>query len=75
MHEAQDIYLPPGTRVRYDGCDDGPEYGVVVHCWIDEESGGYDCCIAFFGTAFPTGAPDGKPYILRYYSTSLTVVT
>lgn len=72
----QGPYLPPGTHVRYDGLEEGgPEYGVVIHCWLNEEiDGGYDCYVAFFGNEQPTGKPAGKPYVLRYASTSLTVI-
>jgi hypothetical protein len=69
------VYLPPGTKVRYDGLvEGGPEYGVVVHCWIDSEMDIYDCHVAFFGNEFPPGAPTDRPYILRYASMSLTVL-
>jgi hypothetical protein len=71
---SKDVLLPPGTRVRYDGLEDGPEYGIVVHCWFNEEIGGHDCHVAFFGGAFPSGAPEQKPYMLRYASTSLVVI-
>lgn len=67
-------YLPPGTKVRYDGTSE-PEYGVVVHCWINDEIQAYDCHIAFFGDQFPEGAPKRIPYILRYASVSLVVVS
>ncbi len=68
-------YLPPGTPVRYDGLDEGaPEYGVIIHCWLDDEIGGYDCYIAFFGNQQTAGKPTKKPYVLRYASTSLTVL-
>ena len=67
--------LPPGTKVRYDGLvDGGPEFGVVVHCWIDEALDAHDCYIAFFGNELPSAAPEKLPYILRYASTSLTVL-
>jgi hypothetical protein len=70
-----DQYLPPGTPVRYDGLvDGGPEYGVVVHCWLEEEFGSYDCYVAFFGNQQPAGAPVERPYVLRYASTSLEVI-
>lgn len=72
--DKTDSYLPPGTVVRYDGCENGPEYGVVVHCWFDEESYGYDCYVVFFGNELPTGKPSQKPYVLRYYSISLNVI-
>ena len=66
-------YLPPGTRVRYDGTGE-PEYGIVVQCWINDEIQAYDCYIAFFGERFPEAAPNHIPYILRYSSMSLTAV-
>ncbi|MBC7768314.1 MAG: hypothetical protein H7124_05965 [Phycisphaerales bacterium] len=68
-------FLPPGTKVRYDGLvDGGSEYGVVIYCWIDAEANVYDGHIAFYGAAFPEGAPKKQPYVLRYASTSLVVV-
>ena len=73
----EDRYISPGTRVRYAGfseADGGPEYGVVVHCWEDDEIGGHDCYVAFFGTAFPSGTPQEKPYVLRYAAISLDVL-
>jgi len=70
----RDIYLPPGTQVRYDGCEDSPEYGVVVHCWQEETCQHYDCYVAFFGDSQPTETPAEKPYVLRYFSGSLTVI-
>lgn len=71
---SEDVLLPPGTRVRYDGLGDGPEFGVVVHSGYSDEIVGHDCYVAFFGTEFPTSAPDQKPYVLRYASSSLNVV-
>jgi hypothetical protein len=70
-------YLPPGTPVRHDGwLHEGgqPEYGVVVHCWLDDEIGAYDCYIAFFGSQRPTEEPTERPYVLRYSSTSVVVL-
>jgi hypothetical protein len=73
--DAYGPYLPPGTLVRYEGrVEGGPEYGVVVHCWLDDEIDAYDCYVAFFGNMLPTGRPKEKPYPLRYSSTSLTVL-
>lgn len=62
--------------MRYDGGRHGgrAEYGVVIHCWLDEEIGGYDCYVAFFGNELPTQKPNEPPYILRYASTSLVVL-
>jgi hypothetical protein len=78
MSSAQavpDRYLPPGTTVCYKGLQDGGlEYGVVVHCWLDEEIGGHDRYVAFFGSRQPVGKPASKPYILRYAAASLTIV-
>ena len=72
---ASSPYLWPGTKVRYDGLQNGgPEYGVVVHCWFNDEIGIHDCYVAFFGNEQPVGRPSEKPYILRYASTSLTVI-
>jgi hypothetical protein len=72
-------YLAPGTRVCLenglnDAGADAPEYGVVVHCWRDESIDMYDCYVAFFGAGFPTGEPSEKPYILRYYTSTLRTV-
>ncbi len=67
-----DAFVPAGTVVRYDGLDEGgPEYGVVVHCWLNPEIAMYDCYVAFFGPQLPTGRPDEHPYVLRYGATSL----
>ena len=72
---SKDRYIPPGTPVRFDGLSKGePEYGVVVHCWEDDETGMHDCYVAFFGSAFPPGKPEKKPYVLRYAAVSLNVV-
>ena len=69
-------FLPVGTKVRNDLLDrGGPEFGIVIHCWMNEEIGGYDCYVAFFGREFPSGHPKRKPYILRYASSSLTVLS
>lgn len=59
--------LRPGDRVvlRSTG-----EKGVVVWTWDDD--GVTDCYVAFFGDAWPE--PDrtpGRPYVLRYYASSL----
>ena len=71
-----DVFLPAGTKVCYDGLqDDGAEFGVVVHCWMSDEIGGYDCYVAFFGNEFPNGRPKQKPYVLRYAASSLIVVS
>ena len=64
--------LPTGTRVRLDGADEyKPEFGVVVHCWMNPEINAYDNIVAFFGDAFPGDGPAEDIYLLRYASTSL----
>lgn len=73
---GEDRYLAPGTRIRLDAFVDDDdhttsEFGVVVHCWLDEEIGMYDCYIAFFGKCFPSGKPEERPYVLRYASVGL----
>ena len=74
-NRAMDAFIPPGTRVRLDGAaDDGPEYGIVVHCWQDDAIGAYDCYVAFFGDEFPSAQPREKPYVLRYAASSLTLI-
>ena len=68
-------YLQPGTLVRLiNHRDGGQEDGVVVHCWLDDELGVFDCYVAFFGSAIPEGKPSDKPHVMRYASTSLTEI-
>jgi len=72
---SRGAYLTPGTPVRFDGRAEGePEYGVIVHCWLNDEMDAYDCYVAFFGNERPSGKPKEKPYLLRYLSMSLTVL-
>ena len=74
----KDIYLPPGTKVRFDSSNElgenSPEFGVVIQCWLDKELQLFDCLVAFFGSEFPEGLPQEHPYILRYASMQLTVL-
>ena len=75
----EDRYLHPGTKVRLDAfVNDNDqvtsEYGVVVHCWEDQELGIHDCSVAFFGDALPSGRPSEKPSVLRYAAISLTTL-
>ena len=51
-----------------------PEYGVIVHAWWDDEFQAIDCYVAFFGLEVPVGKPAEKPYVLRYFLSSLTFV-
>lgn len=68
-------FLPTGTKVRYDGLvDGGPEVGIVLHCWDDNELEVHDCYVAFFGKNFPVGEPTDRPYVLRCASLSLVVL-
>lgn len=70
-------FLAPGTRVCLDWVDDDgteePEFGVVIHCWLDPHEF-YDCLVAFFGSSFPEAYPETPPYVLRYASVSLGVI-
>lgn len=85
MNEASSYcgkYLKPGTYVRR-GVP-GPEipgevsaeYGIIVYCWMNPDIDMYDCYVAFYGHSMPIDKQDLQdgPYILRYASTSLTVV-
>lgn len=68
--------LEPGTRVVLDSKDkDHLEYGIVVHCWLDEHMKAYDCHVAFYGRKLPVGKPVRPPNVLRYLTASLHVVT
>ncbi len=73
--KSNDPYLPPGTKVRH-VTDAGHEYGIVVHCWVDDVMQCHDCYVAFFGIGMelPEGKPSEKPYVLRYFAGSLTVI-
>lgn len=71
--ETQNRFLEAGTPVVYSGTG-VDEHGVVVHCWTDDETNLYDCYVAFFGIAVPEGKPERKPYVLRYFASSLRVV-
>lgn len=76
---GQDRFLAPGTRVRRDAeWDDGEaksEFGVVIHCWKDEQINMFDCYVAFFGfDGFPTDKPAEKPSVFRYAAASLMPV-
>ena len=66
-----DRLLPAGTRVRLDSAADGPEFGVIVHCWMNPEINAYDNIVAFFGSSFPGDGPADDIYLLRYASMSL----
>jgi hypothetical protein len=75
----EDRYLAPGTKVRLDSLVNNneevtSEYGVVVHCWKDEAVGFFDCYVAFFGDAIPSGQPSEKPYVLRYAAITLVPI-
>lgn len=52
----------------------GPDYGTVLHSWLDEDIGAHGCYVTVFDDKQPMGKPVQKPYILRYVSTSLTVI-
>jgi hypothetical protein len=46
------------------------EVGVVVCLWANEY-GDIDTYVAFVGMEFSIAEPETRPYILRYYATSL----
>jgi hypothetical protein len=46
------------------------EVGIVVWNWRNE-NGDIDVYVAFFGMEFPVDEPEEKPYVLRYYDSSL----
>ena len=48
------------------------EIGVVVHIWYD--NGIEDTYVSFFGKKMPNGKPDEKPYVLRYFTSSLELL-
>jgi hypothetical protein len=56
-----------GQRVRL---RDTGEVGVVVWVWKNSNADA-EVYVAFFGKAFPNAVPESKPYVLRYFSTSL----
>ncbi|MGF1489021.1 MAG: hypothetical protein ACFBSE_18195 [Prochloraceae cyanobacterium] len=64
-------YIEPGTKVKL---LDTEEYGIVTHCWYSDELCAYDCYIAFYGTSFPDRDTYCRPYILRYFTTSLEIL-
>lgn len=59
-----------GTKVKH---PDTQEVGVVVYTWLDAH-GDQDCYIAFFGSEFPEGEPEERPYVLRYYANGLEIL-
>ena len=72
-----DRYLPPGTRVTYDGLvgeAGAVECGTVVDCWRDEMLQAWDCRVAFYGPGWPADPDGAETYTLRYLATSLEVV-
>ncbi len=65
--ESSTSVLKIGDPVRH--LDTG-EVGVVVWMW-DVDDSGADAYVAFYGDSFPVEEPTDKPYVLRYYTTSL----
>ena len=64
-------YLPPGTVVRL---SDTGEEGLVVHRWMRQEIQAPDCYVALLTGQRPDWRTDERPQILRYASTSLTLI-
>ncbi|MDJ0640697.1 MAG: hypothetical protein QNJ20_17885 [Paracoccaceae bacterium] len=61
-------YLAPGTPVLHPGTG---EEGLLVHCWMNPEIGGWDCYVALFDGTRPDWRTDARPTVLRYASTTL----
>lgn len=68
--------MPKGPRAGFSTGDrvilrSTRECGIVIHAWDD--AGEQDCYVAFFGESFPPTAekPTRKPYVLRYFASSL----
>jgi hypothetical protein len=59
-----------GQKVRHISTN---EVGVVVWLWADRY-GDVDAYVAFFGTEFPSDPPKEKPYVLRYFASSLVPI-
>ena len=65
--DAVSAELTVGDSVRH---RDTGEVGIVV--WLSSsDDGSEDTYVAFFGDSFPAAEPKEKPYVLRYYTTSL----
>jgi len=62
-----DTELQIGQKVKLKSTK---EVGIVTWLWKDEH-GDTDAYVAFFGKKFPRGVPKEKPYVLRYYASSL----
>ncbi|QIK78004.1 hypothetical protein G7077_02825 [Sphingomonas piscis] len=74
-NQRGDRFIAPGTPVRYDGLEEGgSQYGIVIHCWSDDDLGAHDCYVAFFGAEMPAFKPAETPYVLRYAASSLSVL-
>ena len=74
-----DRYISPGTKVRLDSFVNSldeveSEYGIVVHCWMNQTIGFYDCYVAFFGDEIPAAEPAEQPYLLRYAAAVLATI-
>ena len=59
-----------------EGEGDFSEVGVIVHAWNNSEADSIDCYVAFFGEEWPSHneKPEQKPYVLRYFLSSLEEV-
>lgn len=75
-HGLQNIIGAPVALVHtLDNGHKDSEYGRIIHAWFDHEMQTIDCYVAFFGNAFPSGKPTQKPYVLRYFLSSLKILT
>jgi len=76
-------HIKPGTLVlrqdslligETEGDRAAGEYGRVIHCFLTQGDI-WDCYVAFFGNSIPVfGEKIVKPYVLRYYCSSLEII-
>jgi hypothetical protein len=73
MTEEEACKLQPGQRVSL-GVGSSKEYGIVACTYLD--AGIIEVYAVFFGSSYPDTdkRPSCRPYLLRYYGTSLDLV-
>lgn len=84
MDDRQFHDLPAliGKRVRLrstnaENGEETEEFGYIIHAWVDDEVDAVDCYVAFMGNTWPSIGvkPSEKPYVLRYFLSSLEECT
>lgn len=66
--DGVELYI--GDRVVLNGGED-LEYGVIVSSFRCGVTGAVDCYIAFFHDSESFGSTGQKPYVLRYFASTL----